>query len=169
MELTAMTANYGLDGRAMLLKLHKAVAALLVNLDLSQRTIDRKVGPHISFSGLGRNVANVNIGVRRIGTVHSIELEGVGGLLLLMLSPAHTNATRSNLPSLHSVDGGLSILFASERHKAIALGSASGMVPHDTSIPARKGKVISYLSQPSKMGLTSTGPQCRMCCTGQHQ
>lgn len=121
MKLTAMTAHNGLDSRTMLLKLDKAVAALLVNLDLSQRTIDGKMGPHVSFSGLRRNVANVNIGVGRIRTVDSIKLKRVAGLVLLVLSPAHSNATGSNLTPLHSVNGGLCILLAAEGDKAVAL------------------------------------------------
>ena len=121
MKLASMTAHNGLDSRAMMLKLHKAIPTLLVDLDLSQRTIDSEMGPHINFSSLGGNVANVNICVGGISAVHSLKLKGIGGLILFVLSPAHANATRSNLPALHPINGSLSILLAAEGDKAITL------------------------------------------------
>lgn len=130
-----MASHDGLDSRAMLHKLNKAIAALLVNFHFSKRTIDCKVGPNVCFVGLWRNVSNINIGVGGISSVHSFKLERVSSLIALVLSPAHTNATRSNLPALHTINGCLSILLAAEGDKAITLGSASGVIPHDTSIP----------------------------------
>ena len=109
MELSNLALDNGLDSRAMLIKLDKSVASLLVQLDFSQRskhcTIKKydlntsgpggvgsfiiypacctaqeakcdmspptsKVPHQVILVGLGRDVADIHIGIGRVGAVN---------------------------------------------------------------------------------------------------
>ena len=122
----------------------------------------------VSLVRLGGDVPDIHIGVGRVGPVDALAIGGREVLVLnkqrreghfkikstsdssvashtrvthlLVLGPSDPDASRANLHALHLLNGSISILFPAEGDKAVALGPAGAVVPHDAGIPVMAGR-----------------------------